>query len=254
MEIKKSILISIKDSDIQNGTITIPDDVTQIGELAFAWCENLKTIALPDSVAEIGDCAFFGCNSLTSIIIPNYVTKIGELAFAWCENLKTIALPDSVTEIGDYAFAWCENLHTIHWNRDYQVECMDSYCMEVLSKRYLDDMEILHCKYFLDGEECYVARQNDLCAHGATIKEAVSDLTFKKMQQADVSEHVNRVKHQGYVTPNDYRLITGACRQGTQRFLDANGYTWEDKLPIDEAIKLVENEWGGTCFKKLLAG
>jgi len=78
------------------------------------------------------------------------------------------------------------------------------------------------------------------------------DLTFKKMQQADVSEYVKIVKCKGYVTPNDYRLITGTCRQGTQRFLDTNGYTWEDKLPIDETIELVENEWGGTRFKELL--
>ena len=72
------------------------------------------------------------------------------------------------------------------------------------------------------------------------------------MKSKDVSEHINRVKSQGYVTPNDYRLITGACRQGTERFLTANNLTWEDKMDISRVCELVKTEYGGSKFIKAM--
>ena len=76
----------------------------------------------------------------------------------------------------------------------------------------------------------------------------MQDITFKEMQSKDVSEHIVRVKSQGFVTPNDYRLITGACRQGTERFLTAKNLTWDDKMEVSKVCELVKNEYGGKQF------
>ena len=111
---------------------------------------------------------------------------------------------------------------------------------------------MLDCSYFPSRERAFVAKRGDFNAHGNTVKEAVSDLLFKEQQAMDVSEHVKRVKEQGYVTPNDYRLLTGACRQGTEQFLHANGFTWEDRLPIGEVCKLVKDQFGGSRFIELM--
>ena len=46
------------------------------------------------------------------------------------------------------------------------------------------------------------------------------------------------------MTPNDYRLITGACRQGTE----TNNLTWEDKMEISRVCELVKTEYGGSEF------
>ena len=48
-------------------------------------CQN--TI-IPDNVTSIGDSAFAGCSSLTSIVIPDGVTSIGCNAFDGCSSLK----------------------------------------------------------------------------------------------------------------------------------------------------------------------
>ena len=125
--------------------------------------------------------------------------------------------------------------------------------MEVYKSRKLQDITILDCSYFPSGERVFVAKRGDFNAHGDTVKEAVSDLLFKEQQAMDVSEHVKRVKEQGYVTPNDYRLLTGACRQGTEQFLQANGFTWEDRLPIGEVCELVKDQFGGSRFIELMA-
>ena len=56
----------------------------------FEGCETLTSITIPNSVTSIGELAFFGCSSLTSITIGNGVTSIGEEAFYGCEALQTI--------------------------------------------------------------------------------------------------------------------------------------------------------------------
>ena len=94
-------------------SITIPDNVTSIGESAFLRCKSLVSITIPNSVTRIGDGAFYECSSLTSIMIPNRVTSIGESAFSCCKSLVNITIPKGVTSIGDWAFRDCSSLTSI---------------------------------------------------------------------------------------------------------------------------------------------
>ena len=54
----------------KNGVAIIPEGTTEIGELAFACCDSLKSVTIPESVTEIGVKAFSDCTSLESITIP----------------------------------------------------------------------------------------------------------------------------------------------------------------------------------------
>ncbi len=67
--------------------VTIPNNVTAIGERAFYDCNSLTSISIPDSVISIGEDAFYGCNSITSIKVPNSVISIGEDAFSGYNSL-----------------------------------------------------------------------------------------------------------------------------------------------------------------------
>ena len=48
-------------------SITIPDGVTCIGDLAFAYCSELSSVTIPDSVTVIGDSVFHQCEQLATI-------------------------------------------------------------------------------------------------------------------------------------------------------------------------------------------
>jgi hypothetical protein len=123
-------------------SVSIPASVTNIGEGAFAQCQNLSAITvdssnpaytnlngalfsksqttliqypggiagsytIPNSVTNIRAAAFFFCSRLTSVTIPNSVTSIEEEAFYDCTSLNSIVIPNSVTSIGSEAFAGC---------------------------------------------------------------------------------------------------------------------------------------------------
>lgn len=89
--------------------ITIPDTVTEIGENAFNYCEQLALITLPSGLQKISSRMLAGCMSLTSITIPASVTEIGSQAFA-ASGLTSITIPSTVTILGSDAFNDCASL------------------------------------------------------------------------------------------------------------------------------------------------
>ncbi len=57
----------ITNKDIVNGSYTIPEGVTEIGNRAFYECTSLIKVTIPNSVTKIGMCAFSGCTSLIKV-------------------------------------------------------------------------------------------------------------------------------------------------------------------------------------------
>lgn len=67
-------------------------------------------VVIPDNVTVIGDEAFADNCDICSIVIPDSVTKIGEDAFAWCCELCKAVIPESVVNINWSSFKGCESL------------------------------------------------------------------------------------------------------------------------------------------------
>lgn len=110
--------VIIKDGILKNcfGSqehIVVPDEVTEIGEWAFEFCDHLRTVVLPKGLKRIDDCAFAGCDCLESIAIPEGVTEIGREAFCGCERLQSVVFPESLQKIGALAFKKCPSLHCV---------------------------------------------------------------------------------------------------------------------------------------------
>ena len=87
-----------------NGTVTIPDSVTEIGEGAFANLSGLKTIIIPGSVKKIDNNAFKANSTLERVIMEEGVEEIGDYAFSDCKNLSEVKLPESLISLGSYSF------------------------------------------------------------------------------------------------------------------------------------------------------
>lgn len=101
------------ESNIYNdgyGIITFDSPITEIGNSAFADCNNLQNIIMPQDITKFGSFSFKGCCNLHSIIIPNSVTEIDSFAFYGCEGLSNIFIPEGVVSVGNSAFSGCCNL------------------------------------------------------------------------------------------------------------------------------------------------
>ena len=92
----------------------IPTDgsVKSIGTAAFADCNSLFAITVPDEVTSIGDNAFFSCDNLTTVVLGanSRLASISYAAFSNCNNLTTLTIPDGLTSIDSQAFRGCLRL------------------------------------------------------------------------------------------------------------------------------------------------
>ena len=77
----------------------IPQNVTHIGEYAFAHTDSLNAeFKLPKDLTEIPEGLFYR-SGVHNVSMYGRVTKIGKKAFADCENMTSLYVPCSVTEI-----------------------------------------------------------------------------------------------------------------------------------------------------------
>ena len=159
-------------------SLTIGNNVTRIGDYAFAGCDSLKSITIPDSVTKIGYSAFAGCSgeliinskiiesyydnysypsedgwladsNFSSLTIGNNVTKIGTYAFNYCDSLTSVTIPNSVTSIGSYAFYGCSSLTGI--NIPDSVTEIGSYAFSGCTGELIINNNIIETDYSSDN-------------------------------------------------------------------------------------------------------
>lgn len=95
---------------IQLEKITLPSNVTEIGDFAFMNEFSLKEIVFPEALVRIGDGAFSSCRNfcMNPLVFPPNIEVIGEQAFDNCLSLEAeVVLPQSIRRIEGGAFYVC---------------------------------------------------------------------------------------------------------------------------------------------------
>ncbi len=93
--------------------LTLPDNLTEIGDSAFIECKKLTTVTLPTGVTELNGSAFRDCSKLRSINLPNTITSLGTHIFFNCSVLSEIAIPVGIKSVPNNAFQNCTNLASV---------------------------------------------------------------------------------------------------------------------------------------------
>lgn len=85
-------------------SITLPDTITYIGDMAFSDCTKLRSIQMQEGVKYIGKAAFQLCSSLEQVSLPESVQFIGDFAYNHCTRIEndTIVLPSALESLGKY--------------------------------------------------------------------------------------------------------------------------------------------------------
>ena len=109
-------------------SITIPEQITEIGDYAFFGNPTLKTVNFHAGITRIGMGAFyetlltrvnipnpdceignscFSNSQVSSITLPQGMKKLGRHVFFYCTNLTSLTLPEGMEEIGMMCFGSC---------------------------------------------------------------------------------------------------------------------------------------------------
>lgn len=103
----------IIDGSACTGSVTIPESVVCIGDMAFSNCRAMTSVYVPSNVKTIGAGSFSNCTSLKEIKMEDGIESIGYQAFYACSALTRVTVPDSVDTIGGSAFTICEKLEYV---------------------------------------------------------------------------------------------------------------------------------------------
>lgn len=94
-------------------SITLPRNITRIGNNAFEGRDAISTIALFEGITDIGRAAFWNCSALKNITLPSTLKVMGNSVFAYCNGLTSIHIPAALENIGNTPFIDCTSLKSI---------------------------------------------------------------------------------------------------------------------------------------------
>ena len=130
----------------------------------------------------------------------------------------------------------------------------DGICLKLVSSKTQGHVDVYKCEDF-NNEISYVARSGDKFSHGETIEKSISDLRYK-ISSRDTSRfsswEIDDIKPIEELI-EAYRVVTGACEAGVKMFLENKNLS-SDKMSVQEAIALTENQYGHECFKNFFTG
>lgn len=92
-------------------SITIPEQITEIGDYAFYGNPTLKTVNFHAGITRIGMGAFHD-SQLTRVNIPNPDCEIGNSCFS-NSQVSSVTLPQGMKRLGKHVFFYCSNLTSL---------------------------------------------------------------------------------------------------------------------------------------------
>ena len=123
--------------------IVIGDKVNKIIDYCFFQNGNLKEITIPDNVTEVGEYAFGECYSLETVDL-NKVQKVNK-GMLYHSNIKKLIVPNTITSLADYCFAYSKSIDSVYWNVSEYNPYVD----------YSNGMSIFISAYQVDGESYF---------------------------------------------------------------------------------------------------
>ena len=125
--------------ETKTGALTVPATTHTIAPGAFIGCSKLDEVTIPSNVTMVGECAFYGlsltkvtflgsgfkdvtigkyafrgCTELSQLVITgSRLAVLSEGAFYGCKKLSSFQIPASMTSIGKDAFRDCTALESV---------------------------------------------------------------------------------------------------------------------------------------------
>ena len=236
--------------DLSGTKITaLPDNLTVGGSLDLS---GTNITALPDNLT-VGGWLDLSGTKITAL--PDNLTVGGSL---YLSGTNITALPDNLTVGGSLDLSGtgikrkkCKKLH----DGDYvpgKYLYADNILTHVKKKKKAGDYTIFVGK--IPGHN--VVFDGKHYAHCRNFRDGVADLLFKSAADRG-AEQYRGISLDDSFTEEElktmYRIITGACQQGTQAFADGLKER-KERYTIREAIELTKGQYNAEKFQEFFEG
>ena len=108
---------------------------------------------------------------------------------------------------------------------------------------------------------CYIAKHDNMFAHGETIKEAVAAVNKKVFENMDSDKAIDKFfeyftdltkKYPARDFFEWHHYLTGSCEMGRKAFVKNSGYDIEhDRFTVQEFIDITRNAYGKDVILRL---
>lgn len=106
---------------------------------------------------------------------------------------------------------------------------------------------------------CYVVKQDNMFAHGKTVKEAFSALQEKLFDNMTAEERIDaflkemksNTEYPAKIFYDWHHRLTGSCEFGRKQFIKNHNIKLDELMTVREFIELTENDYGGEIIKEL---
>lgn len=118
--------------------------------------------------------------------------------------------------------------------------------------------------FLLEGnvfkKPCYVVKDGNRFAHGATLREAFTSLQEKLYDGSTEEERLDafKAKFPEFDTPYPNRdlfayhhVLTGSCRMGREQFVSSHGIRLDGETTVREFVRLTAGSYGGNIVRQL---
>jgi hypothetical protein len=272
----------------KNISYKLENNTVIINHKGYVYLDNLKEIKTDVVFENKGNVNLYNLKEIKTDIVFNnkgyvYLDNLKEIntdivfnnkGYVYLDNLKEINtdvvfnnkgfvdlvnLKEINTDVvfNNKGYVDLNNLKEItHQGKVYKLKMLDNYTMLILSEKTKGKYQISKCSYFKglpikEMKKSYVVKKGKYESHGKTIKEAIEDVEYKYQQENfNLDSLVKKVKKENKIYINDYRLLTGACRFGIDKFINDNNIK-KKYLTIKETLKLTKNDFGHGKIKEL---
>ncbi len=228
----------------------LPEGLQVGGSLNLEGCTNIT--ALPEGLQVGGWLNLEGCTNITALpnglvvadgldirstqisFLPDDLTVGGEIE----TDNHALATPPHVLREGDYVegkYIYIDGILT-SIKKTRSVRGYTLYVGRIANKNVVSD--------------------GTHYAHCATLRDGIADLAFKTAKDRG-AEQYKKLTLDSVLTAEEmitmYRVITGACRQGTAQFVASLGEL-KDEYTIREAIQITKGRYNAERFAEFFGG
>ena len=219
------------------------------------YCSRNKLTSLEGAPKSVGGSFYCYDNNLTSL--EGAPKSVGGSFDCYDNNLTS--LEGAPKSVGGSFVCYDNNLTSLEGAPKSHQDMFNSFLEDglvfadgILTELISHKGNLYKTKRIGRDEILWVAKDGSNYAHGKTSREALAELRFKT-EKRDISQYknmpLNTVKTT-YEWSLIYRAVTGACKAGSDMFIEQNAE--KKKYTLAEILDATKNAYGWKTFKEVV--